>query len=79
MYDPVCLIPGLLLLIYFFYMLANERQSSFVKDKMVPYRIEIYKIIFIDGVLQRLIIPIWHLFSSRGLRQYVFMALKNMI
>ena len=60
-----------------FLFFVHEHQSNF-DDKMIPYLVDFYKMLFIEPIVIRLIIPCWHITVSKDLRQYVLMASRDM-
>ena len=64
---------GILSFIFF----VHEHRTHF-DDKMIPYLVDFYKMLFIEPIVIRLIIPCWHITVSKDLRQYILMACRDM-
>ena len=47
----------------------HEQRNSY-NDEMIPYLAELYKMVFLEPITFRLIIPIWHVLASKELRQW---------
>ena len=58
-------------------LIVHEQQTNF-DDKMIPYLVDFYKMLFIEPIVVRLMIPIWHLTASKDLRQYILMLSRDM-
>ena len=58
-------------------MIVHEHRTNF-DDKMIPYLVDFYKMLFIEPIVGRLMIPIWHIKASKDLRQYILMLSRDM-
>ena len=58
-------------------MIVQEQRTNF-DDKMIPYLVDFYKMLFIEPIVVRLIIPIWHITASKDLRQFILMLSRDM-
>ena len=58
-------------------MIVQEQRTNF-DDKMIPYLVDFYKMLFIEPIVVRLVIPIWHITASKDLRQYILMLSRDM-
>ena len=56
----------------------HEHRNSY-NDEMIPYLAELYLMVLIEPLVVRLIIPIWHVLSFKELREFIVMALKNLL
>ena len=64
--------------ILLFTIVVHEQRNSY-NDKMIPYLAELYLMVLIEPLVVRLIIPIWHVLSFKELREFIKMAMKNLI
>ena len=60
-----------------FLFIVHEHRTNF-DDKMIPYLIEFYKMLFIEPVVFRLMIPILHITLSKDLRKFILILSKDM-
>ena len=58
-------------------IIVHEHRTNF-DDKMIPYLVDFYKMLFIEPIVVRLMIPIWHIKASKDLRQYILMLSRDM-
>ena len=66
-----------LLILVLFTIFHFVEQTNF-DDKMIPYQIFLYRLLLIEPIVIRLIVPIWHLSVSKELRVFVGMRIKDM-
>ena len=57
-------------------LIVHEQRTNF-DDKMIPYLVDFYKMLFIEPIVIRLMIPCWHLTVSKDLRQYILTACRD--
>ena len=56
---------------------VQEYRTDF-DNKMIPYLVDFYKMLFIEPIVVRLMIPIWHITVSKDLRQFTLMLSKDL-
>ena len=66
-----------LLILGLFTIFRFVEQTNF-DDEMIPYQIFLYRLLLIEPILIRLIVPIWHLSVSKELRVFIGMRIKDM-
>ena len=66
-----------LLILGLFTIFRFVEQTNF-DDKMIPYQIFLYRLLLIEPIIIRLIVPIWHLSVSKELRVFIGMTIKDM-
>ena len=66
-----------LLVLCLFTIFHFVEQTNF-DDKMIPYQIFLYRLLLIEPIVIRLIVPIWHLSVSKELREFIGMTIKDM-
>ena len=55
---------------------VHEHRTNF-DNKMIPYLVDFYKMLFIEPIVIRLMIPIWHITICKDLRQFTLMLSKD--
>ena len=60
-----------------FFFIVHEQRTNF-DDKMTPYLIDFYQMLFIEPVVFRLMLPICHITVSKDLRKFIMMLSKDM-
>ena len=66
-----------LLILCLFTIFHFVEQTSF-DDKTIPYQIFLYRLLLLEPIVIRLIVPIWHLSVSKELRVFIGMRINDM-
>jgi hypothetical protein len=66
-----------LLILCLFTIFRFVEQTHF-DDKMIPYQIFLYRLLLIEPIIIRLMVPLWHLSVSKELRVFIGMRIKDM-
>ena len=66
-----------LLILVLFTIFHFVEQTNF-DDKMIPYQIFLYRLLLLEPIVIRLMVPLWHLSVSKELRVFIGMRIKDM-